>query len=372
MIKFTQIPDVLKYPPKYRAKLSTMHSEIVIYVTKHFNNTSRYKSSVIAILNTVSYYVISGDSLPTSWTPTKPLDGLEPMDSVMLEDYLGDLYIQSKYVVWDVSEAQPNHTHNAAHIQEHKSPVIGILSATHDNPTPKEHLYIKAPTIPQFDVSKPWLNLSKDGVVYTIYHSLPLIPTNQSQISITTDVNRMTKTDLMRLYPNHPIKTRAALMYDEHPGLVMDSDVGIIFPIDGYTDTQIKDNIIKYPHIYKLTRYIDDTLISFYSKIEIDGVLYDTMDIWDQLPESRKIPRNSEFIKEYVVRRYLLERDHKGIVHKYPIFGTLEPFLTLFTTPDDYARLGYPDSENLAIMCVKSRVSYKQSRNPILRAVYNT
>ena len=132
---------------------------------------------------------------------------------------------------------------------------------------------------------------------------------------------------------------------------------------------QVRDNIIQYPHFYKLKRFIKGEFVSFYSNIEIDGELYDTLEIWDSLPESKVIPRTSEFIKEYVVRRYLLERDILGIEHKYPMHGTLEPFLTLFSIPEDYCRFGYPDSAELAAKCVKSRISYKQSRNPIIRKV---
>lgn len=181
----------------------------------------------------------------------------------------------------------------------------------------------------------------------------------------------MTIMDMMKLYPNHFIRTRAATMYENHDGLTLDDDIGIILPIVGFSPTQVKDNIIKYPHIYKLTRYMNNKFTSFYSNIEIDGELHDTLSIWDSLPDSKKMPRNSEFIKEYVVRRYLLERDILGVEHKYPLFGTLEPFLTLFTTSDDYIRLGYTDVTDIAKQCVISRVSYKRSRNPILRMVYN-
>ena len=238
-------------------------------------------------------------------------------------------------------------------------------------PTSKEDLYIRPPSIPRFDISSPYLDKIINNTHYTIYRSLPEVPITQSQISVTTDIDRMTDMDLLRLYPNTFIRTRSATMYESHSNMELDEDIGVIFPICNYTADQIKDNIIRYPHIFKLMRMIDNKIVSFYSNIEIDGVLYNTLEIWDTLPDSKYIPRNSEFIKEYVVRRYLLERDIDKIDHKYPIFGALDPFLTLFTTKEDYIRMGYRDTLNIARQCVISRVNYKQSRNPILRMVNN-
>ena len=96
----------------------------------------------------------------------------------------------------------------------------------------------------------------------------------------------------------------------------------------------------------------------------------DVLEIWEQLPESKVIPRNSEYIKEYVVRRYLLERDILSIKHKYPIYGDLSEFLTLFSTKQDYIKWGY-DCDKIVDKCIESRIAYKRSRNPILRAVNN-
>ena len=67
-----------------------------------------------------------------------------------------------------------------------------------------------------------------------------------------------------------------------------------------------------------------------------------------------------------MVRRYLLEEE-AGVVHKYPMYGTLLPYLTLFMPPEEYIRRGYKDTLNIAKQCVASRVSFKQSRNPVLK-----
>lgn len=384
MVKFTQLPDKLIYPARIRAKLSTLHSDVITYVVSNFKNTAKYKRQVVDTLNTISVYIKNNDALPSDWSVSNPLTNLELLDSSFCEDTLGNLCIKVKDIIWDVQGSEIDEqistdtavtaktlsedtvtSSKVVNVKPKRD--IGIVVS----PTPKENLYIKPPTIPQFDASKPWLQSQLNQNVYTIYESLPIIPVNQSQISVTTDVSKMTIMDMMKLYPNHFIRTRAATMYENHDGLTLDDDIGIILPIVGFSPTQVKDNIIKYPHIYKLTRYMNNKFTSFYSNIEIDGELHDTLSIWDSLPDSKKMPRNSEFIKEYVVRRYLLERDILGVEHKYPLFGTLEPFLTLFTTSDDYIRLGYTDVTDIAKQCVISRVSYKRSRNPILRMVYN-
>ena len=102
--------------------------------------------------------------------------------------------------------------------------------------------------------------------------------------------------------------------------------------------------------------------------MEIDGELVDTLSVWDSLEIAKWIPKNVEFIKEYIVRKYLLDIEYKGAEFKYPIYGTLDPYLTLFMPAEDYMRRGF-DAIDLAKQCVKSRVSYKQSRSPVLRRI---
>lgn len=87
----------------------------------------------------------------------------------------------------------------------------------------------------------------------------------------------------------------------------------------------------------------------------------------EKIPEMKGLKKTWPVIREYVVRRYLLERDIKGIEHKYPMFGTLDPFVTLFMPSKIYREEGYKDSVDIARQCVKSRVSYLQSRNPVIR-----
>ena len=365
MIDFTQLTEKLPYPVKLKARLSTYHADIISYAIANFKDNNAFKLSILHAMNTISYILINGDSMPQI-NGDDPLNSLPDIDDDLCETALEKLYICNENINWDVEESSdifipPTQNQKPATMLKQHS----IL------PTSKEDLYIKPPVVPMFDTSKPWLNIEKDGILYTIYTTLPIIPETQRDISVTTNVSLMTKTNLINLYPNQFIKTRASCMYDELDGLEFNEMLGIIIPIDGFSSEQIRNNIIKYPHLYKLKRKINDELINFHSHIEINGILHKTLDIWDSLPESKMIPKTADFIKEYVVRRYLLERDELKIKHKYPLFGSLDPFLTLFTTPADYQKLGTFDVEELARKCVSARVQYLQSRNPILRTVYD-
>lgn len=363
MIDFTQLTEKLPYPPRFKAAISTYHADIISYAVSHFKDKADFKSNVIRAMNSISCIIVRGDTAPILQSDN-PLKEIHTIDDEICIDTLGNLYIDYRKVKWDIEETTES--------VELPKPVRATFSdCANTEPTPKEDLYLKSPIVPLFDIEKPWLNVEKDGEIYTIYTSLPIIPETQREISVTTNINLMTKSDLMRLYPNQFIRTRASCMYEPIANLDYDEDIGIIPQIDGFHFEQIRNNIIKYPHFYKLKRKIDDKFVSFYSHIEINGVLYNTLDVWDTLPESKILPKTTEFIKEYVVRRYLLERDEKNIKHKYPLFGSLDPFLTLFTTPVGYKKLGIYDAEDTARQCVSARVQYLQTRNPILRKVYN-
>ena len=380
-MKFTQIPDKLNYPSRISAKLSTLHSDIITYTLSNFRNTNRYKNKVVNLLNTISYYLISGDSLPTDWNSINPFENIDFIDSDICENKLGNLCLHVKDITWDVKEAdyvaESNspivssvQSSNIVQEQKHSDMKKAIITNT-ASLTSKEDLYIKPPTIPQLDTSVPWMITEKYNNVYVIYKSLPEIPKKQCQISCTTDVSKMTAADLLRLFPNHLIHTRSSVMYEKYGDLDFDDNLGVILPISGFSPNQVRENIIQYPHLYKLKKVVNGEIESFYSTIEINGEIHSILDIWDSLPDAKRMPKSSEYIKEYVARRYLLERDIKHIDHKYNMYGSLDPFLTLFTTSDMYKDFGYTDSLEIAKCCVRSRVNYKQTRNPIIRMVQN-
>lgn len=380
-IKFTDISDRYAVNRAVKGKLSELHALLITYVTNHFRDTKKYKQMVVDALNMITYAVYADEPLPFDWSPDRPFKDMPSIDAQLIEDTLGDIYLTVDGIEWDV---EPNYTdidnvstsEDAVQIVERAKPKekpvnvarpIPSAAPPAAVPTPKQHLYIQPPSIPQFDYNKIWMSGKEGADNLVIYTTLPEIPERQNQISCTTDVSKFRYAELIRLFPNRVIHTRSATMYEECNNVELEPTVGLLLPIEGFTREQVLDNVIKYPHIFRLTRKLDDKLTSFYSNIEIDGKLHDTLSVWESLPESKIIPRQADFVKEYVVRRYLLERDIKHVKHKYPIYGSLDPFLTLFMPIEDYIRYGYTDAENLARDCVISRVKYKQSRNPVIR-----
>ena len=397
-IKFTELSEKYAVNKSVKGKISELHALLITYVVGNFRDTNKYKQMVVDALNLITYAVYADEPLPFSWSPKCPFDNLPNIDQDEIADTLGDVMLSVDCINWDMVPIYTDNNNNLPEINSDVSEqpqvtkpsistklpprvnkdvtrkVHNITATTNSdtsetviNPTHKHDLYIQPPNIPQFDVNKIWMSGVDGADQLVIYTTLPEIPTKQNEISCTTDVSHLTYDELIRLYPNCIIHTRAAVMYEKCDGINLDPDLGLILPIEGYTIPQLIDNLIKYPHLYKLNREIDGSFVSFYSNIEIEGKLHNTLDIWDSIPESKIIPKQAEFVKEYVVRRYLLERDIKGIDHTYPVFGTLDPFLTLFMTPTHYINHGYKDIEDLAKSCVLSRVKYKQSHNPVIR-----
>lgn len=390
-IRFTQIAERYEVKKAFKAEISKCHASIVEYVVKHFKDSKKYKQQIVDALNIITYAAYASEHIGNEWKDDAPLSNLPDIDKDLIEDTLGDIFLTIEAIDWkdvkptEFAEVTPQaDTKVSKKSTESKQPVSDSSSEsgkpvvastapastqkfTVPNPTPKQDLYIQPPVVPQFDYNKPWIKNKEGADNLVIYTTLPEIPTKQNEISVTTDVSKMRYAELIKLYPNCLIHTRASVMYEPLEGVELDPDLGLILPIEGFTREEILDNIVKYPHLYKLVREIEGQHYSFYSHLEIDGELHGTLDVWDNLPESKLLPRQAEFVKEYVVRRYLLERDIKKIEHKYPMFGTLDPFLTLFMPPEDYIKKGYMDTDEIAKKCVESRVSYKQSRNPILR-----
>lgn len=364
VIRFTQLPDRLRYPANIKSKLSTYHIGVVNYVVNHYENRVAFRRRVCQVMNTITYRVVSGDYMPDNWSQDDPLNNLPLEDNDVLKYYLSklSLYVDESSIEWDVIPADANN---------HKVVPSFVSLDAKDPPklvaTPKEDLYIQPPLVPRFDYTKPYARVVSGNDMLVIYTSLPEIPTKQNEISVTTDVNNMTAAQLMQLYPNQFIRTRSPVMYNELPGVPFDDQLGLLIPFQGFSEEAIRRNVIEYPHIYQLRRVTPKGIVSFYQSIELNGELHSIYDVWDILPDTQCLPKTAEYIKEYVVRRYLLERD-SGVKHNYPMFGSLDRYLTLFTTPAEYAELGVIDDPvELARMCVRSRVSYKQTRNPILR-----
>ena len=367
-IEFSQIPATLRYPKNIKGKLSSLHSDVITYANENYDGSHDFRMKTICLLNTLTRYLIQGDALPIAWSSSKPFANIQIESDLTLKDELGELYINPKNVNWDVQPVKGQEVHSSTSFRpvQKKPEALKIKTAVE---TDKSDLYIQPPTVPQFDVDSTWASTVIDGTKYCIYTSIPVIPTKQNEISVTTNVDLFSESQLLRLYPLNFIKTRSPVMYESVPGLSYHSQLGLLLPIEGYTSEEIIDNVIRYPHLFKLSKLKDGEAISFYNTVEIDGELQKISDVWKELPDTSKIPYTADFVKEYVVRRYLLERDIKGVFHKYPMFGELDPYLTLFSTASDYVSWGHTDVIEIAKQCVKSRVSYKRSRNPVLRRI---
>lgn len=368
-IRFTSISENYNVKRNVKAILNALYSSLITYVMDHFDGTYACKQLIVKILNILTYSAYASEPLPMDWSTSNPFVNVPDIDDDQIEEVLGNIYLTVDAIEWDVpitdSTPMVKVPTKSAPTPSTVTPVIKDITIKE---TPSTDLYIQAPEIPQFDITKPWIQKQCGSDLMVIYTTLPEIPKRQRDISITTDVTKMTDSDLLNLYPNHFVRTRAKEMYTPQTNMDFDKDFGVILPIDDYSKEQILDNIIKYPHLYKLAREQNNELVSFYAYMEIDGELVDTLEVWDSLEISKWIPKNAEFIKEYLVRKYLMDIEYKGIEFKYPIFGTLNPYLTLFMPAEEYIKRGY-NALDLARNCVMSRVSYKQSRSPVLRRI---
>lgn len=390
---FTQIPATLNYPKKHKAALSQLHSDIITNFPKLYQVNYTNKRKIIDVLNYVSYFALSGDAFPDGWESCRPLDVQvdQYFENIELEDYLKDLFIIYKDVVWDIDGSSPevldtqkSTAQTAApltakpieklaakpdiHITVSHGSDVSIIDKV-DVKTPIDDVLLEPRKVPRFDYSKPWMKQTVNGTTYTIPTSLPLKPERSQDITVTTDVNLMSDYDTDRLFPNWFMHTRGVSLYRPLDGVELDPDFGLIFRFDGFTREQVLDNIIKYPYLYNVTRLVNGEIKDFYLDIEIDGELQSTESIWNSMNDTKILPKTKRFMTEYVVRRYLLERDVNGVEHKYPIRGSYDPFLVLFMPKEMYIQHGYT---NVGRLHVQSRVSYLQMLNPILGSIYFT
>ena len=361
---FTAIADELKYPLRFKQRLRTEHLKIIEYGVKHCQKNRTWHKRIIFLMNTVSCYIVQGESFSIDYEHDDLLDTFPLMNDDEAKDILESNYCESAFIKffsieWDIKPVESDNKSTAS------APLPIKSASVAPSETPKEDLYLRAPQYPRYDTQKYWLNEMIGSEHFYMHSSLPIIPEKQNDISCTTDVSMMTDKDLLKLYPNHLIRTRHAVMYEPIDDIDYDEDLGLILPIKGYTKKMLRDNILQYPHFYQLTRIVGGEEISFYRHIEIDGELHDTLNVWDTLPDTKKLPKTAEFIKEYIIRRYLLERD-KGVEHKYPLRGSLQPYLTLFAPAEFYTKHKCGEPVELARQCVNARVDFFKTRNPYL------
>lgn len=384
-MRITDLTTKWRYPRHVRNQIATKHLNVIAYSEKIYDGTSVTKRKILKALNTITYLICYKEAFPDNWSEDNPIDTLPDMDEAFLLDQIEDLYIKPNDIYWDLdiacepsvenieASAKDSDFVDAPPPEENSEPIdpnAGYEVFESANP---EDLYLNGPKVPRYDPNSKYMSKVIDGVEYAIHKTLPEIPTRQCEISVTTDPRYMSDKDYLKLYPPIMFYTRPPEMYYKLEDIQYDMFLGTIMPIQGYTKKQLVDNIIRYPHLQNITRigYIkgEKVLIDFGKYIEIDGVLHKTKDIWDTLPDTKKLPKSKTIMYEYSIRRYLLERDMKGIEHKYKMFGELEPFLTLFMPKDSYEAMGYKDTLKLAKLCVQSRISYLRSRNPVIRRI---
>lgn len=228
---------------------------------------------------------------------------------------------------------------------------------------------LERPLFPQPDYSKIELSFEDGGQEYCIYGEA-VLPWTQSHISCVSDVNQFKDSDVKRLFPPIRLYTRSPFMYQQHDNLDYVHGLGVIIPIPGFTEEQLKRNLVKYPHFDIPDRWVTvngkETCIPFWQHIEIDGEMHKTTSVWGEFPGTENLPKTEAFMNEFVVRRYILEMEYHNVEFKHRMRGTLGEFLTLYNDMDYYSDLGY-DPIEIGRQCIKSRQSYKYTRNPVIR-----
>lgn len=214
---------------------------------------------------------------------------------------------------------------------------------------------------------KVWHSGTYEGEKYIIGTSLPEIPELQCDISITTNVDRMTEADLLHLYPTRELKEFRHHMVDRFEGCPVSKYVSSYLPIPGYTDWQLIENIIKYPFPQEYRRYINDQFVEVWKHVEIDGELVDIVKAFDQSQLYGKVQRCRRVLQEYGYRKAMLDLEYNKEV-KYPLIGDIQPYLALVFPEYVYKDLGY-DTVELARKSVISRVALLRSVNPVIRRI---
>lgn len=214
---------------------------------------------------------------------------------------------------------------------------------------------------------KVWHSGTCDGETFVIGTSLPEIPELQCDISITTNVDRMTIADLIHLYPTREFKEFRHYMTDRFEGCPYDKYVSSYVPIPGYTQEQLIQNIIKYPFPHEYRRFINDQFVEVWKQVEIDGELVDIVKAFDQSELYGKVQRCRRVLQEYGYRKAMLDLEYGKAVN-YPLIGDIQPYLALVFPEYVYKELGY-DTVDLARKSVISRVSLLRSVNPVIRRI---
>lgn len=366
-----------------------------------FQGAWRFKNQVKAIdtLNSLVTSILKGDSLPNSIKLLQESD----YDEDEMKSTLGNAYATVDTFDWKVLESrdatdysdtsviEDREAEDAQHVSQDTSEIsrkdssdstdrdlstVQFSDTSNDNEfvqhnSTRADISLSFRVFPIRDIKNLW-RPAKDlaGRSMMIYKTLPEIPSKQSEITITTEVDEMTDSDLLKLFPDHFIRPRRLEMYEKYEGFNYHDKLGYIPKISGFTEEQVIDNLIRYPIFAYMFRRVDGKRVVFNKYVEIDGELLTSQQAYEKVEDVRNLPNNIVFFWEYSVRRYLLERDHNTVKHKYPLEGSCESFTTLFMTPEEYRELGYEDSIDIARQCVQNRVKFWRTRNPLTKHMY--
>lgn len=395
-----------------RTHLSKIQSICPQWVDMLSSDLSRQKQSrFVRLLNCIVCAILRNDTLPEAFS----MSMVSMYEEDELKDILGNAFASADDFNWDVDFSDPvTESYNVVKYVKTKDKIVAsqvaydVATTDHSNKitsfdtfketsssineTPSsdgqgeftgyrstfQDINLDFRVFPIRDKSKLWDICYDDcGREMKIYHSYPIIPTKQNEITITTPYEDMSDSDLMKLFPDHFIRTRLDIMYEPQENFTVHPKLGFIPKITGFTEDQVIDNIIKYPrfsHIFRLVEddnsYHNQKRIAFINRVEVDGELLSFKKAIRTVDDMKNLPDIHVFHFDYIMRRYLLERDYHTVEHKYPLDGYLQPFTVLFMTPEEYAEFGYTDSLDLARQCVKHRVQFYQSIHPLTRERY--
>ena len=355
-------------------------------LTLFLNQNFHHKKNFIKYINLLQFANKTGDSLLETFFTVEEIkyfcekgletkiEDLSDVTDIELRDLLKQDYLNFKDI-----EISTIETRAVSFIKPKSKSVPRTESSTNSLnwPIEDEEYWIRSidlhwPTFPQPNVNDIIYQYEANGHIYCIYGD-GVTPWDQSQISCVTDVNKFSDQDILNLFPPIRLYTRSREMYSkysDYDSIEYDEDLGVIFSIPGYSYDQMKQNIIEYPHFDVPDRWVKikgrEQTIPFWHHIEIDGEMYQTSKVWEELPGTKDLPKTESFMNEYVVRKYILDSTIKGVEFKSNMRGDLSPFITLYNNPDYYQNLGY-DPIEIGKKCIIARRSWKRSRNPIIK-----
>ena len=94
-IPFTCIPDRLNYPPKHRSLLSQLHSALISEVSSTYKGHLTFKDRryIIQVMNSISFSVLNGDTIPKSLPDSGLLQNVRIIDDDECRSLLKGIYL---------------------------------------------------------------------------------------------------------------------------------------------------------------------------------------------------------------------------------------------------------------------------------------